>query len=429
MRLCTFLEGVNVRNDRMISEERLMANMLIQNRIHRLTFSVISFLLVLGLGLTGLLGCKQEAASAPAPPIPEVPVVTVSSGTMPDEPEFIGQTEASRPVEIRSQVTGILKERFFTEGRDVKRGDRLYQIDPIPFKAAMSSANARVAQAEARLVQAKQNSARVKPLLAEQAVSQKDVDDAVAEEMAAKAALEGARGDQVKAKFDLGNTLITAPISGRIERSRLYEGRLISAQTDLLTTIHQLDPMYVNASAPETFVLKRLRERASNRIQGASLYELRGAITFTDGTTYPHEGKFDLLEVGVRSATGTRDFRVTFPNPDSVLFPGQFVKVRILGAVRTSVILVPQSAVQQGPKGPIVFVVGADNKVEIRPVRATSWRGSQWSIEDGLREGERVIVAGFHMIKPGAPVKTVPYGQSDPAASGQPTDAKPEQAK
>jgi len=389
-------------------------------------FAAIFLAIVL---VTSWLGCKQEAASTPARPIPEVPVVTVSPQTVPDEPEFIGQTEASRPVEIRSQVTGILKERFFVEGRDVKQGDRLYQIDPIPFKAAMSSANAKVAQAEARLVQSKQNLARVKPLLVEQAVSQKDVDDAVAEEMGARAALEGAKGDQMKAKFDLDNTLITAPISGRIERSRLYEGRLISAQTDLLTTIHQLNPMYVNASAPESFVLKRLRERATHRIQGATLYEQRGVITFTDGSIYPHEGKLDLLEVGVRSATGTRDFRVTFPNPDSVLFPGQFVKVRILGSVRTSVILVPQSAVQQGPKGPIVFVVGADNKVEIRPIHATTWRGGQWSIEDGLHEGERVIVAGFHMIAPGAPVKTVPFNQSDPPASGQLTDAKPEQAK
>ncbi len=386
-------------------------------------------MMLAGAIATGWLGCKQEPVSTPARPIPEVPVVTVSPHTMPDEPEFIGQTEASRPVEIRSQVTGILKERFFAEGRDVKKGDRLYQIDPIPFKAAVSSASAKVAQAEARLVQAKQNSARVKPLLAEQAVSQKDVDDAVAEELAAKAALEAAKADLIKATFDLDNTLIIAPISGRIERSRLYEGRLIAAQTDLLTTIHQLDPMYVNASAPETFVLKRLRERATHRIQGASLYELRGVITFADGSTYPHQGMLDLLEVGVRSATGTRDFRVTFPNPDSVLFPGQFVKVRILGAVRTGVILVPQSAVQQGPKGPIVFVVGPENKVEIRPVQATSWRGSQWSIEDGLREGDRVIVEGLHMISPGAPVNAVPYTKPDPAASGQPADAKPEQAK
>lgn len=387
-------------------------------------------MMLAGAIATGWLGCQQETVSTPARPIPEVPVVTVSPRTMPDEPEFIGQTEASRPVEIRSQVTGILKERFFAEGRDVTQGDRLYQIDPIPFKAAVSSANAKVAQAEARLVQAKQNLARVKPLLAEQAVSQKDVDDAVAEELGAKATLEGARGDLMKATFDLDNTLITAPISGRIERSRFYEGRLISAQTDLLTIIHQLNPMYVNASAPETFVLKRLRERAAKRIQGASLYELRGVITFADGSTYPHEGVLDLLEVGVRSATGTRDFRVTFPNPDSVLFPGQFVKVRMLGAVRTGVILVPQSAVQQGPKGPIVFVVGADEKVELREVVATSWRGSQWSIEDGLREGERVIVEGLHLIAPGAPVKAVPYTYKGvaPAAAGQPADAKPERA-
>jgi len=381
------------------------------------------------LGLAGLPGCKQEAASTPPRPVPEVRVVTVSPQTVPDEPEFIGQTEASRPVEIRSQVTGLLKERFFAEGRDVKQGDRLYQIDPIPFKAAMSSANAKVAQAEARLVQAKQNSARVKPLLAEQAVSQKDVDDAVAEELAAKAALEGAKSDLVKAKFDLDNTLIVAPINGRIERSRLYEGRLISAQTDLLTTIHQLNPMYVNASAPETFLLKRLRERAAKRIQGASLYELRGVITFTDGSTYPHEGVLDLLEVGLRATTGTRDFRVTFPNPDSTLFPGQFVKVRILGAVRTGVILVPQSAIQQGPTGSIVYVVGADNKAELRDVQATSWHGNQWFVEEGLHEGERVIVEGLHMIGPGAPVKPIPFKEATPTPAVQPSDAKAEPAK
>lgn len=392
------------------------------------TFRVVTILLV-SASAVGLLGCKQEAASTPARPIPEVRVVTVSPQTVPDEPEFIGQTEASRPVEIRSQVTGILKERFFAEGRDVKKGDRLYQIDPIPFKAAMNSASAKVAQAEARLVQAKQNFSRVKPLLAEQAVSQKDVDDAVAEELAAKAALEGAKSDLVKARFDLDNTLIIAPINGRIERSRLYEGRLISAQTDLLTTIHQLNPMYVNASAPETFLLKRLRERAAKRIQGASLYELRGVITFTDGSTYPHEGVLDLLEVGLRATTGTRDFRVTFPNPDSILFPGQFVKVRILGAVRTGVIMVPQSAIQQGPKGSVVYVVGADNKAELRDVQATSWHGSQWFVEEGLREGEQVIVEGLHMIGPGAPVKPIPFKEAPPTPAAQPADAKAEPTK
>src|SRR6266852_3869586 len=298
------------------------------------TFRLAAILLIC-VGVAGLSACKKEAGSAPAQHIPEVEVVTVTTQSVPDEPEFIGQTESSRPVEIRPQVTGLIKDRSFAEGRAVKKGDRLYQIDPVPFKAALLSAKAKVAQAEARLVQAKQNLARVMPLLEEQAVSQKDVDDAVAEELAAKAALEGAKADLVKAKFDFDNTLITAPISGRIERSRLYEGRLISAQTDLLTTIHQLDPMYVYASAPETFILKRFRDRAEKRIQGATLYQLKGAITFADGSTYPHQGALDLLDVSVRTATGTRDFRVTFPNPDKVLSPGQFVTMRVLGAVRT----------------------------------------------------------------------------------------------
>src|SRR2546425_9869313 len=352
-----------------------------------------------------LVGCKKESASAPAQPIPEVAVITVMSQTIPDEPEFIGQTESSRPVEIRSQVTGILKERFFTEGRDVKQGERLYQIDPVPFRAAYLSAKAKVAQAQARLVQAKQNLDRVKPLLAEQAVSQKDVDDAVAEDLAARASLEGANADVVKAKFDLDNTRIVAPISGRIERSRVFEGRLISAQTDLLTMVHQLDPMYVYASAPETFVLKRFRDRAEKRVQGATLYELKGAITFADGSTYPHQGALDMLDVSVRTATGTRDFRVTFPNPDKALSPGQFVTMRVLGAVRTDVILVPQKVVQQGPKGSIVYVVGEGDKVELRDVQATAWRGSQWVVQEGLHANDRVVMDGFAKIGPGMQVK------------------------
>ena len=314
--------------------------------------------LLVSAAMAGLVGCKQEAASTPARPLPEVEVLTVTAQTVPDEPELIGQAESSRPVEIRSQVTGIIKERYFTEGRDVKRGDRLYQIDPVPFQAAVASAKGKVAQAAARVVQARQNLARVKPLLEEQAVSQKDVDDAVAEDLSSKASLESAKAELIKAEFDMSNTLITAPIDGLIERTKVYEGRLVSAQTDLLTVIHQMDPMYVIVSAPENFLLKRRRERASKRVQGAEVYDLRGVITFTDGSTYPHEGDLDLLDVGLRTTTGTMDVRVVFPNPERALLPGQFVTVRFLGAVRTGAILVPQRAVQQGAKGPVVYVVG-----------------------------------------------------------------------
>jgi membrane fusion protein (multidrug efflux system) len=379
--------------------------------------------------LAALSACQQEAAAPPDKPIPEVAVITVTTQTVVDEPEFIGQTESSRPVEIRPQVTGIIKERLFQEGRDVKMGDLLYQIDPVPFQAAAASAKAMVAQAEARLVQAKQNQARVKPLLAEQAVSQKDVDDAVAEELAAKAALENAKGQLVKAQFDLDNTRITAPIAGLIERTRVYEGRLVSAQTDLLTVIHQVDPMYVTVSVPEPFLLKRLRERTLKRVQGAGVYELRGIITFVDGTIYPQEGRLDLLDVSLRTATGTRDVRVVFPNPERgmvpgerALLPGQFVKVRFVGSVRTGVVLVPQRAVQVGPEGPAVYVVGEGEKAELRPVQATSWLNSQWLIEGGLSEGERVAVTGLQSVLPGSPVKPVPYVPADPALLGKAAD-------
>jgi membrane fusion protein (multidrug efflux system) len=376
---------------------------------------------VLPLGLSGLLSCKRESASAPPRPIPEVDVIEATYQTVPDEPEFIGEAEASRIVEIRSQVTGIMKERFFSEGRDIHRGEPLYQIDPVPFKAAHISAKARVSQAKARLVQAHQNFDRVKPLLAEQAVSQKDLDDAVAEELAAKAALEAAEGDVVKAKFDLDNTLIVAPIDGLIERTRYYEGRLVTAQTDLLTVIHQMDPMYVIVSAPETFLLKRRRDIIAKRIQHPGIYRLTGQITFVDGTTYPHEGVLDFADVGLRAETGSRQARVVFPNPDRVLMPGQFVTVRFHGVSKPNAILVPQRAVQQGPKGPVVYVVGEGNKVAVRAVKATVWRGNDWLIEDGLKVGERVMVDGFQRAMPGAEVKPVKAATD----SGVPTAASP----
>lgn len=355
------------------------------------------------------MGCKQEAGSMPVPEVPQVEIITVQTQTVPDEPEFIGRAEASRPVEIRSQVTGILKAVLYPEGRDVKKGDRLYQIDPVPFKAAVASAKAKIAQAEARVVQAKQDLARVKPLLAEQAVSQKDVDDAVAEELSANAAMEGAKADLIKAQFDLDNTLITAPISGIIERSRYYEGRLVSAQTDLLTIIHRVDPMYVVVNVPETFILKRRRDIEAKRITHPGVYHLRGRLTLMDGTSYPHEGVLDLLEPGLRTETSAREVRITFPNPQRTLLPGQFVKVRFTGDTKTDAVLVPQRAVLQGPQGPFVYVVNRDEKVEIRDVVASDWKGSQWLIDAGLSAGDRVVVNGMMKIGPGAPVKSVPW--------------------
>jgi membrane fusion protein (multidrug efflux system) len=396
---------------------------------HTLRVGLVVSSLVLGIGGTGLLGCKPDAGSAPAPQIPQVEVVTVTLQTVPDEPEFIGQAEASRPVEIRPQVTGILKAVLYQEGRDVKKGDRLYQIDPVPFQAEVASAKAKIAQAEARVVQARQDLARVKPLLAEQAVSQKDVDDAIAEELSAKAALQGAKADLIRAQFDLDNTLITAPIDGLIERSRYYEGRLVSAQTDLLTVIHRVDPMYVVVNVPESFLLKRRQDAIATGLRHPGLSQLKGTIIFADGSTYPHEGVLDFADVGLKTETGARQARFVVPNPDRVLLPGQFVTVRFKGTVKENVILVPQRAVQQGPQGPVVFVVGEGDKTEIRPVKVSSWKDREWIIESGVRPGERVIVEGFHMLAPGAPVKPVSGGRPGNDGQGPDVPSAPEPAR
>ena len=373
--------------------------------------------LLLLLAVIGSTGCKQEAGSTPAEEVSQVEVVTVQTQAVPDEPEFIGQAEASRPVEIRPQVTGILKAVLYPEGRDVKKGARLYQIEPVPFKAAVASAKAKIAQAEARGVQARQDLARVKPLLAEQAVSQKDVDDAIAEQLSANAALEGARADLIKAQFDLDNTLITAPISGIIERSRYYEGRLVSAQTDLLTMIHRVDPMYVVVNVPETFILKRRRDIEAKRITHPGDYQLRGRLTFMDGTVYPQEGVLDLLEPSLRTETSSRQIRVTFSNPQRTLLPGQFVKVRFTGDTKTDAVLIPQRAVLQGPQGPFVYVVNQENKVEIRDVAASDWKGDRWLIDRGLHTGDRVVVNGLMKVSPGAPVKAVPWVSTKASAT------------
>lgn len=393
-----------------------------KDRAGEMTRSVAAWAgLLLGLTLGALTACRQEADSRPGqPPAPQVGVVTVTPQTIPDEPEFIGEAESSRPVEIRPQVTGILKQLYFREGGDVKKGERLYLIDPVPFRAAMLSAKAKVSQAEARLVQAKQDLARVKPLLAEQAVAQKDVDDAVTEELAAKAALDGAKADLVKAEFDFNNTLITAPIDGLIERTRAYEGRLVSAQTDLLTVIHQVDPMYVIVNAPESFLLKQRRDIEAKRIQYPGLRKLRATLTFQDGSVYPHEGTLDLLDPAMRTETGSRPARVIFPNPDRILLPGQFVTVRFRGAKKTDAILVPQRAVQQGPTGSVVFVVGEGNIAQPREVKAASWQGTQWLIEEGLRPGEQIIVDGIQRVMPGAPVLPVPAGENGSAPPATP---------
>ncbi len=372
--------------------------------------------IVLALILTLLSACTGQPPQAPPPSLPQVEVITVTPQTLADEPEFIGQAEAFRPVEIRSQVSGIIKQVYFTEGRDVKKGERLYLIDPVPFKAVHLSNKAKVAQMQARLQQAQQNLTRIKPLLDKQAVSKKEIDDAEAEVRAAKAALDEAQNDLAKAKFDLDNTVITAPVNGRIGRSQFYEGRLITAQESLLVTIAQLDPLYVSVNVPESYLLRRRREVTEQKVTSPEIFQLRGVLTFSDGSVYPHEGILDFAEAVIRPQTGTLQGRFKFPHPEghlppghAYLYPGQFVKVRIKGHIRQHAILIPQRAVQQSPAGSMVFVIDENEQVQVRPVQASAWHGKDWLIESGLQPGERVVVEGFFRIMPGVKVQAVPY--------------------
>lgn len=388
-----------------------------------------------GLLLSLLAACSGQPAENPPMPLPQVEIITVITQTVDDQPEFIGQTEAFRPVEIRPQVSGIIKKVHFTEGRNVKKDDPLYLIDPVPFKAVFMSNKAKVAQTQARLNQVKQDLARVKPLLEKQAVSKKNVDDAEAEVLAAKAALEAAQNDLVKAKFDLDNTLITAPVNGRIGRSHFYEGRLVSAQESLLATIDQLDPMYVNVNVPESYLLRRRRELTEHKVERPNIFQLRGVMTFSDGSVYPHEGILDFADVTIRPQTGSLQGRFKFPNPeggmapgDSYFYPGQFVRVRIKGYIRNNAMLIPQRAVQQRPSGSFVYVIDAEETAQLRPVLASAWRGKEWLIESGLQPGERVVVEGFFRILPGVKVQAIAHRNNESASDRSSEESIPQAA-
>lgn len=366
--------------------------------------------LTVAVALTAVGCTADQPADAPLLP-PEVEVITVTAQTVPDEPEFIGRTEAFRPVEIRPQVSGIIKAVYFTEGRNVKKGDKLYLIDPVPFNAVYQAMRAKVAQHRARLVQVKQNLGRVQPLLEQQAVSQKDVYDAIADVRSEEAALEAAQNDLVKAKFDLDNTRIEAPVDGRIGRSQFYEGQLVSAQTTLLTVIDQLNPMYVSVNVPESYILRRRKELAEKKVERPDLYQLRGIMTFADGSVYAEEGVLDFTAVTIRPETGTLQGRFKFPNPSgyfvpglSDFLPGQFVSIRLIGYVRPNAILIPQRAVQHGVNGTFVYVIDEQSTVELRPVKASMWYDTDWLIESGVSPGEQVMVAGFHRVQPGVQV-------------------------
>ncbi|HZQ74136.1 MAG TPA: efflux RND transporter periplasmic adaptor subunit [Burkholderiales bacterium] len=355
-------------------------------------------------GPGGKEAAKKGGPGAGMPP-PEVNVALAEPRDLPQTFEYAAQTAGSREVEVRARVTGILLKRNFAEGEPVKAGQSLYSIDPAPFEAALQRAEANVAGAEARYEQARRNAARYKPLYAERAVSQKEFDDAVSSEAITAADVKSARAQLTDAKLNLAYTRVDAPASGISGRSLRQEGSLVSGPDVLLTTITQVDPIWVYFGVPDNEQAAMQKDVAEGRLvlpkNGRFEVELRRA----DGSIYPRKGKVNFSDVRVSPTTGTREVRAEVPNPEGALRPGEFARVILHGAVRPHAVTVPQRAVLEGPQGKFVYLVSEKGTAEIRPVEAGPWSGEQWIITSGLKGGEKVIVDGVMKLGPGAPVK------------------------
>lgn len=337
---------------------------------------------------------RRPAAAVGAPPPPEVSVLTVVPQTVAARYEYVGQAEASRRVEVRALVTGVIVARPYVEGTDVAAGTLLFRIDPTTYEAAYRSAQARLANAERTL-------ARLQPLLAVRAVAQKDVDDA-------QTAVDQARAAFDQAKKDYDDTFVRAEIPGRVGRALLQLGSRVTGPSDLLTTVEQVDPIYVNFSPSDQDVLRWRRDAADGRLVMPK-GPLAVQVTLADGTVYPRTGTLNFTDLALQPVTGTQELRAELRNPQHLLLPGQFVRVRLLGLTHPGAILVPQRAVLQGLGGAFVYVLDAADKVATRDVIATAWDGGSWLIAQGLAAGDRVVVDGIQQIAPGSPVRAVAY--------------------
>lgn len=356
-----------------------------------------------------LAGCAKESAPrGPSGPV-EVGVVTLRAEPVTLHRELPGRTSPFRVAEVRARVDGIVLERLFEEGSDVERGQLLYRIDPKPYQATLASAKASLARARANVQSSKVLAERYASLLEDRAVSQQEHDNAAASYQAALADVAAGKAAVQAAEIDLGYTRVTSPIAGRIGRSEVTEGAYVQrGQATLLATVQQLDPMYVDVTQASAEVLRLQEQFESGQLVRAG----EGAkvrLLLEDGTTYSEEGVLQFSDVTVNPSTGSITLRALFPNPDKKLLPGMFVRAQLEEGTRPESLLVPQVAVRRDAQGrATVWVVGADEKVEVRPVRAPRSIGDKWLITEGLAPGDRVIVEGLQKVRPGSEVAAVP---------------------
>lgn len=378
----------------------------------------LSLLLALSATLF-IAGCGPKApTNAMASQEPEVGVITLSTQDVPLVSSLPGRTSAYRIAEVRPQVTGIIQARMFEEGAEIAQGSQLYQIDDASYKAAHQAAQAELARAKANLVGVSARESRLRELLKTNAVSQQDYDDMRANLGQAEAAVKAAEAQVEAARVNLKYTRVLAPISGVIGKSSVTEGALVtSGQSQVLATIQQLDPIYVDISQSAEDLLRLRRQMRAGDVAHAEEASVR--VKLEDGTNYEHPGKLQFAEVGVSETTGTVSLRAIVPNPDGLLLPGLFVRAELEEGIRSQAVLVSQRGVTHDRQGNAsALLVNAEGLVEVRPIKISRAVGDQWLVEEGLAEGDQVIVEGLQRIRPGMKVRAVPAQIANSAERG-----------
>ncbi|WP_173196214.1 efflux RND transporter periplasmic adaptor subunit [Geobacter sp. SVR] len=376
-------------------------------------------------GAAMMSGCGKKATPPPPSAPPEVGIVVVQPQRVALTTELSGRTSPHLVAEVRPQVGGIIQKRLFAEGSDVKAGQVLYQIDPAPYQAAFDSAKAAEARAVANLGAVRLKEERYRDLVKIKAVSQQDYDDAHASFKQAEAELASTKAAVETARINLAYTKVTAPISGRIGRSSVTDGALVTAnQPTALATIQQLDSMYVDVTQSAAELLRLKQNLAQGVLKKSASAQAK--LLLEDGSAYPLPGTLKFSEVTVEQSTGSVTLRAIFPNPQKTLLPGMFVRAVLEEGINENAILIPQRGVTRNPNGEaIVLAVGAEEKAEQRSIKVVRTVGENWLVSEGLKAGDRVILEGLQKARPGTMVKAVPFGAKPAAVAAAQPGAQP----
>jgi len=369
-------------------------------------------LLALGLGSCG----KSENKPAEKAPI-DVTIVTIARKDTPVTATYVAQTQSSQAVNIQARVSGFLDKRVYVEGSLVKAGQVLFQMDKKPFQAQVDAQKAALARSQASLEVAKANLARTKPLAEQNALSQKDLDDAQGQYDSAAAAVEQGKAQVQEAELNLSYTTITSPVTGVSSFAAVADGTYLNAANSQLTTVSVLTPMWINFSVSENQMGRFRDEIQRGLLKLPAGGEFTVEIELVTGSLFPYSGRITFADPSYNAQTGTFLIRATVQNPSGVLRPNQYVRVRLRGAIRPNAVVVPQRAVQQGGKGQFVWVVNKEDQAELRPVTVGDWEGDDWFIDDGLDTGDRVVVEGGQRLAQGVKVKATPFVPAQAAAT------------